>query len=76
MTPMSTLLDRRWKSADSLLCVEDHRDIGSHGADMRDHPFESRLGAESGEVRDLWLEGTDQIVRRIHDLPTELEDPI
>src|SRR3546814_7942819 len=70
LCPYTTL----FRSADvTTLGVEDHRDAGVRGVDMRDEPFERVLGAASGEMRDLRLEGAGVLRRGVDDVAAEGE---
>src|SRR3546814_1499634 len=58
----------------TTLGVEDHRDAGVRGVDMRDEPFERVLGAASGEMRDLRLEGAGVLRRGVDDVAARSEE--
>ena len=55
----------------AALDVEDHRDVGMSFAQVRQQPFELGLSARRGEIRELRLEGADEVGGRVGDLAAE-----
>ena len=60
----------------AALGIQDHRDLRMRATDVLDQALELRLGARRREVRDLRLEGADQVGGGVHDLAAEAEDRI
>ena len=60
----------------AALDVEDHRDVGMPFVQVRQQPFELRLGARRGEIRELRLEGADEVGGRVDDLAAEGVDRV